>query len=80
MRLNWRTFRATLAAILLVGAANPGSAASSDFSAEIALILDRACGECHNPTDRASGFSVANLESVVRGVARHGQSVIAGHQ
>ena len=49
------------------------------FLVDIAPILKRSCAHCHTGPDRASGFSVETLESVLRGGARRGPAVIAGH-
>ncbi len=54
------------------------AAAPADFDGEIAPLLTRSCGQCHNETNKASGFSVASFEALVQGGARHGAAVIAG--
>ena len=53
--------------------------AGATFSVDIAPILKRSCAHCHTGPDRASGFSVETLESLLRGGARRGPAVIAGH-
>src|SRR5437879_61117 len=41
-------------------------------------LLQKNCGDCHSTKIHSSGFSVASLESVIRGGAKHGRAVIAG--
>jgi hypothetical protein len=42
-------------------------------------IFTKNCAECHAEKLRASGFSVASLESVIEGGKKHGRAVVAGH-
>lgn len=68
--------------LLIVACAAPIlaiSAPSPDFGESVESILRRACNQCHNDSEKASGFSVASLETVLRGGARHGPAVVAGH-
>ena len=61
------------------GAVGGLAAPNDEFETRISPILTRSCGQCHNDTSKASGFSVTSLEAVLRGGARHGQAVVAGH-
>lgn len=54
------------------------SALGADFGDSVGPILLRSCSQCHNETNKASGFSVASLETVLRGGARHGPAIVAG--
>ncbi len=72
----------SLLRLLIVACAAPVlaiSAPSPDFGESVEPILRRACNQCHNDSEKASGFSVASLETVLRGGARHGPAVVAGH-
>ena len=51
---------------------------SATFSDDVAPILKRSCVQCHSGADRASGFSVESVESVLRGGARRGPAVVVG--
>jgi mono/diheme cytochrome c family protein len=79
MNVHSRIALGAIGAALLAAAPNSNAASLEDFDQRIAPILSRSCGQCHNDTNRASGFSVAGLESVLRGGARHGAAVVAGH-
>ncbi len=68
-----------LLAPLLLGAVWSAAAPIPDFAADVAPILSRACAQCHSEAQKASGYSVATLEAVVRGGARHGAGVVPGH-
>ena len=52
--------------------------AAADFAA-IKPLLEQQCAACHSEKAKTSGFSIATLESLVRGGNKHGQAVIAGH-
>ena len=45
---------------------------------QVQSILNSNCLSCHNSEKRTGGFSVADLESVLEGGAKHGPAVIAG--
>ena len=51
---------------------------AADFAA-IKPLLEQQCAACHSEKAKTSGFSIATLESLVRGGNKHGQAVIAGH-
>jgi hypothetical protein len=53
-------------------------AIAADFDS-IRPLLESQCGACHSDKSKTSGFSVATMESVVRGGNKHGQAVVAGH-
>ena len=65
--------------LLALGASSIDVAPAASLPEDVAAILARSCGQCHNESNRASGFSVASLDSMLRGGARHGQGVIPGH-
>ena len=52
--------------------------AAVDFEDEVLPILQENCRPCHDRHTRTSGFSVANLEAVLSGGARHGTAVKQG--
>jgi hypothetical protein len=53
-------------------------AIAADFDS-IRPLLESQCGACHSDKSKTSGFSIATMESVVRGGNKHGQAVVAGH-
>ena len=55
------------------------SMSGSDFTDSVQPLLASQCGACHSEKAKTSGFSIATLESVVRGGNKHGQAVVAGH-
>jgi Protein of unknown function (DUF1553)/Protein of unknown function (DUF1549)/Planctomycete cytochrome C len=42
-------------------------------------LLKKNCADCHSERVHTSGFSVASLDSVIKGGDKHGRAVIAGH-
>src|ERR1700681_2205689 len=41
-------------------------------------LFQKNCAECHSITIHSSGFSVASLDTVIRGGSKHGRAVFAG--
>src|SRR6185295_3413985 len=64
-----------LAAVVLAQAAN----AEGEFQQSVGPLLAGQCGACHSEKLKTSGFSVASVESVIAGGAKHGKAVIGGH-
>ncbi len=50
-----------------------------DFEQDIRPLLAARCGQCHAEEIKSSGFSVATLDSIVRGGNKYGPSVVGGH-
>ena len=48
-------------------------------AAEVGRLLQTNCAACHSEKTKTSGFSVANLESVVVGGNKYGKAVVEGH-
>ncbi|MBI1353017.1 MAG: DUF1553 domain-containing protein [Acidobacteria bacterium] len=78
VRLALRTAGLRVTLLALFGCLWSVLAPAADFEA-ISPLLTASCGQCHSEKNKASGFSTANLESVLRGGARHGQAVVPGH-
>ena len=55
-------------------------AASPSFAAPNVLeLFQKNCATCHSSEVHSSGFSVASLDSVIKGGSKNGRAVIAGH-
>jgi hypothetical protein len=54
-------------------------AGATDLSGPVASILLNNCNQCHSAKAKTSGFSIANLESVVQGGSKYGRAVVPGH-
>ena len=59
-------------------AAAPAFLPGAAFEDKVRPILEANCLPCHDSYQRASGFSIQDLESVVAGGAQHGTAVAAG--
>jgi len=56
-----------------------GAASGVDFETNIKALFEKNCGACHSEKTKTSGFSVAKLESVVKGGNKLGRAVVPGH-
>jgi WD40 repeat protein len=61
-------------AVLVAAAFAPrcGAAESPDYSKDIAPLLTKYCGGCHNDTDREGKLSMASYEALLKGGAKGG--------
>lgn len=66
-------------ALLLAATLELQAASKAELPESVAPILERACAKCHSGANSASGFSVASIEALIRGGARHGKGVVPGH-
>ncbi len=73
-----RRQNAALSTALLCILASANVAPGTTFEDDVAPILKRSCAQCHSGAERASGFSVESLRSLLNGGARRGPAVIAG--
>ena len=73
-RLGGRAVRT--AVVTLLGAVCAWGAPS--FEDSVGPLLETKCAKCHSGSNKASGFSVSDFASVVRGGARLGPAVVAG--
>jgi len=48
-------------------------------AAPVLDLFQKNCAACHSNQIHSSGFSVASLDSVIKGGSKHGRAVIAGH-
>ena len=70
--------RELLGVFVLAVSSCAGTTAAPDFDRDIKPILSANCMPCHAETGKTSGFSIANLGSVLSGGNRYGRAVEPG--
>ena len=66
-----------IAAVLVAASPSPDGATVPDYRTEVAPILAKYCGGCHNDDDREGKFSLESYASIQRGTA-HGPAYLPG--